>query len=156
MILTVLQIGVSSTRIFSEITENDMNFDNSPPNKPIIRVPDKIISGKWFKIEAEITDPDGDDIYIRFNASIIPDLPVFWLGPLPSGLVYKSWVRYRGPAGVYTIGVQAKDIYDAESEWTYVQFNITKSRIANIQFYNFLQGQLYLYPILKLIIQRIA
>lgn len=133
-----------------------MNLDNSPPNKPIIRVPDTITSGKWFKVEAEITDPDGDNIYIRFNASILPDLPVFWFGPLPSGIVYKSWVKYRGPLGVYTIGVQAKDIFDAESEWTYVQFNVTKSRTVNSQFYNFLQSQMTLFPIIRLILHIIS
>jgi hypothetical protein len=121
-------------------------IDNSPPNKPIITVPDAITTGKWFKIEAEITDPDSDDIYIRFDAPIFPGLPAFWFGPIPSGIVYKGWVNYIGPLGTYTIGVQVKDIHDAESEWVYVQCNVTKNKTVNTLFQHFWDNHLQMFP----------
>jgi hypothetical protein len=42
IILTFLQIRTSATKITSGTNGKDMNLDNSPPNKPIIRVPDTI------------------------------------------------------------------------------------------------------------------
>jgi hypothetical protein len=130
----------------------EIKFDNSPPYPPDITIPDKIITGKWFKIQVSVTDPDNDNVYIRFNASILPNLPNYWFGPLPSGASFKAWVKYKGPTGSYQIGVQAKDVYDAESEWTYVQLNIYKNKEMNKQFFNLLQSHLDLYPILKLLL----
>jgi len=127
--------------------------DNSPPNKPIITVPDTITTGKWFKIEAVITDPDGDDIYVRFDAPIFPGLPAFWWGPIPSGIVFKAWVNYRGPLGTYTIGVQAKDIHDAESDWEYVQCNVTKNKTINTLFPQILDNQLQFFQIFRYLLK---
>ena len=154
-IFATLMLLVPMTSVVGVISKN-VTADNQPPNPPSITVPDTITVGKWFKIKAVITDPDGDNVYIRFNASILPDLPAFWWGPIPSGITYIGLVKYRGPLGTYTIGVQAKDVYDAESEWTYVQFNVTKNKTINIPFLNFLQSHPYLFPILQkiLLLQR--
>ena len=129
LFLLFAQVGVYAVSLNLKTYENNENF---PPDKPLIIVPDKIPRGKWFKVEVEITDPDGDDIYLRFDAPIFPGLPSIWIGPLSSPINYESWINYRGPVGQYTIGVQAKDIYEAESDWTYVQFNITKSKAVNL------------------------
>lgn len=143
--LLFAQFGVSAININSKTNEN-INKENLPPDKPIIIVPDKIPRGKWFKVEVDITDPNGDDLYIRFDAPIFPGLPSIWIGPITSPLNYKSWVNYRGPIGEYTIGVQAKDIFEAESEWTYIQFNITKSKTVNKNFQNPYQSFMEKFP----------
>ena len=156
LITTIAPIAVSAPRINSAIGINNIIRNNSPPDPPSITVPDTITVGKWFKIKAIITDPDGGNVYIRFNASILPDLPAFWWGPIPSGITYVGWVKYRGPLGTYTIGVQAKDVHDAESEWTYVQFNVTKIKTINTPFLNFLQQNLNLFSLLRLLIQRLG
>jgi hypothetical protein len=152
-VFATFMLFVPMTSVVGVISKN-ATTDNQPPNPPSITVPDKITVGKWFKIKAVITDPDGDNVYIRFNASILPDLPAFWWGPIPSGITYTGLVKYRDPLGTYTIGVQAKDVHDAESEWTYVQFNVTKNKTINIPFLNFLQSHPYLFPFLRLLLQR--
>ena len=146
LLISLLPTTVISQRIISKNDVKSIFFNNSPPYPPEITVPDKIITGKWFKIKVSITDPDGDNIYIRFNASILPDLPNYWLGPLPSGFIFKAWVKYKGPIGTYNIGVQAKDVYDAESEWTYIQLNVYKNKVINVEFFNFLQNYLSMHP----------
>jgi hypothetical protein len=118
---------------------------NNPPNPPIIKIPSTITVGKRFKVEATVVDPDGDDVYIRFNSSFLSVLPNFWLGPLPSGFTYIAFVKYQGPTGNFTLGVQAKDVYDDESEWTYVQFNVTKVRTYNNPIFSLLINSHYLF-----------
>jgi len=144
LVTSLLSITVTSQNNILKSDAKSIIFNNSPPFPPNITVPDKIITGKWFKIKVSITDPDGDDVYIRFNASILPDLPNYWFGPIPSGVVYKAWIKYKGPAGSYKIGVQAKDIYDAESEWINVQLNVYKNKIIKTDFF-------YLFKIYNLI-----
>jgi len=155
LVSTFIHISVSAQSLKLDLNENQNLLDNSPPDKPKINVPDKIIVGRIFKISAEFTDPDGDSIYFRFNASFLPTLPKYWLGPIPSGFVYTSWAIYRGPTGVYEIGVQSKDINEAVSEWTYVQFNITKSRPAEMQTNIILNRYFDIFSILKMFLIRL-
>jgi hypothetical protein len=159
MLITILLIStiinVSATSQLNQgFEENNHIFNNSPPDKPIIKVPDKIIVGRIFKVEAEFTDPDDDSIYIRFDAPLLPPLPNFWLGPFPSGIVYEVWVTYRGPTGSYEIGVQSKDIHEAESEWTYVSFNVTKSKDVQPDIHGFFQKFIDLFPLFRLFLNR--
>jgi hypothetical protein len=153
LLLIISIIPITAAFKINSPHETINTIDNSPPNKPIIIIPDTITAGKWFKIEAFITDPDGDDIYVRFDAPIFPGLPAFWWGPIPSGIIYKSFVKYIGPLGTYTIGVQAKDIHDAESEWTYVQFNVTKNKSINSSFLQFCYNHLELFPIFRFLVR---
>ena len=150
LVSTFIHISVSAQSLKLDSNENQYLLDNSPPDKPKINVPDRIIVGRIFTISAEFTDPDGDSIYFRFNASPLPSLPDYWFGPIPSGFVFNSWMIYTGPTGLYEIGVQAKDINEAESEWTYVQFNVTKSRPAEMQTNIILNRYYELFSILKM------
>ena len=134
LITTITTNAVPAPRIHKANGINYIIGNNSPPNKPVLTVPDKIIVGKPFKIEVVFTDPDGDDMYIRFNASFLPILPDIWWGTIQSGTTHEAEVTYWGPLGTYTMGVQAKDVHDAESEWTYVQLNVTKSKTINTSF----------------------
>jgi len=154
ILLSIILIMTLSNIATAEVNLNIKN-DNSPPNPPSIIVPNTITVRKWFLVEATVVDPNGDDIYIRFNASILPVLPNFWLGPLPSGFIYKSLVKYNGPIGTYTLGVQAKDIYDAESEWTNIQFNVTKVRTCDYSFLRLLDNCINIFPMLQKILQRL-
>ena len=95
-------------------------------------------------------------MYIRFNASFLPVLPNIWWGNITSGTTYEVGVTYWGPVGTYTIGVQAKDAYDSESEWAYVQLNITKSKTIIPSFLQFLKNHPNLFPILQKLIYYIT
>jgi hypothetical protein len=152
LISTITHIGVTAELLKQEFEEKENIIDNSPPDNPKIKVPDKIKVGRVFKISAEFTDPDGDNIFFRFNASFLPTLPDYWFGPIPSNFVYQAWVTYRGPTGVYEIGVQAKDINEAESEWTYVQFNVSKSRNADLQTNGILNRYFDIFSLFKILL----
>jgi hypothetical protein len=150
LVSTFIHVVASAQRLKLELDEHQNLLDNSPPDKPIIKVPNNIRVGRVFKISAEFSDPDGDKIYFRFNASFLPTLPNYWFGPIPSDFVYQAWVTYRGPTGAYEIGVQAKDINEAESEWTYVQFNVTKGRSVEPQTNSILNRYLEILSIIKM------
>ena len=133
-------------------SENDTTSDttwaliNSPPDAPTLTVPEKVKRGKLFKVEVVATDSDGDDVYYRdeFNGCTSQ-----WYGPYPSGQMYSYMMSISGAPGTYTLGVQAKDTFDAESEWVYAQINVTKSKELNNPFFNFLQTHQNLFSILR-------
>jgi hypothetical protein len=104
-------------------------------------------------VKAVTTDPESDDVYYRdkFNGCTGP-----WFGPYPSGQVYKYMITITSSPGMYTLGIQSKDVYGAESEWSYVQINVTKNKSINTPFQllqNFLQSHPNLFPILRQIIK---
>jgi hypothetical protein len=144
LIITTTFIAVSAQKI-------NVITDNSPPNKPIVTVPEKVTRGKLFTVEAVSTDPDGDDVYYRDE---FMGCAGRWIGPYPSGQKYSYKIFLTVFPGTYTLGVQAKDINEAESEWTYVQINVTKNKAINTPFLNFLQQYPNLFRILQTLLQR--
>lgn len=133
-------------------SENDTASDttwaliNGPPNPPTITVPEKVQRGKLFKVELITNDPEGDYISYRdeFNGCTSQ-----WYGPFLSGQKYSYMMSISGAPGTYTLGAQAKDIHDAESDWAYAQINVTKSKEILTPFLNFLQNHPNLFPILR-------
>jgi len=145
LVITINLIAVSAQKM-------NVITDNSPPSNPIVTIPEKVIRGKLFTVEAVSTDPDGDDVYYRDE---FMGCAGRWIGPYPSGQKYSYKIFLTVFPGTYTLGVQAKDINEAESEWTYVQINVTKNKAINTPFLNFLQQYPNLFPILRLLFQRI-
>ena len=124
---------------------------NEPPTAPIITVPEKVKIGELFPVEAVSTDFDGDELYYRdeFNGCTGP-----WFGPYPSGQVYKYTIMITGSPGTYTLGLQSKDVHDAESEWVYAQINATRNKAINNPILQFLQSHPNLFPILQKLLLR--
>jgi len=89
---------------------------NNPPNKPIKPIgPSKGQEGQELDYNTLAIDPDGDDLYYWFEWGDGENSG--WLGPYPSvELVNKSHVWME--SGEYEIKVKAKDIFDAESNWS--------------------------------------
>ena len=140
LVMTIPFVTVSAQKI-------NIITDNSPPNIPIVTVPENVKIGELLEIKVVAIDPDGNDVYYRikdFKGRIF-----VWYGPHPSGVEqFYGGLRIFFP-GSYTIGAQARDIYNAESEWTYVQFNVTmpRNRAVNNPFLDFLQQHPILFPI---------
>ncbi len=97
---------------------------NEPPNRPNINGPS---SGKP-RIQYEYTfncvDPNGDDVYyyIDWGDNSVEE----WIGANASGeevIVAHTWDE----KGDYIIKVKAKDVYDAESEWTTLEVSMPKT-----------------------------
>jgi hypothetical protein len=98
---------------------------NSPPYAPDISVPEKVKRGKLFNVTVVTTDPDSDDVYYRHKSI---NCTSSWFGPFPSGENYTFKLSIIGSPGIYPIGVQAKDINEAESEWSYADINLPRTR----------------------------
>ena len=128
---------------------------NNPPGAPTITAPEEVKRGRFFNAKVVTTDPDDDDVYYKFE---VDGHNAGWNGPFASGKVYKHWINFGVPPGTYILGVQAKDIHDAEGEWSYVEIYVkSKNRAINIPFLNFLQNHPHLFPILhRLLLQRLG
>ena len=148
-ILKITSVLLIAIAMFLSTVAIANTIDNEPPNAPIITAPEKVQRGKLFTVEAVTTDPEGDDVYYRdeFNGCTGP-----WFGPYPSGQAYKYMITIRGSPGSYTLGIQSKDAHEAESEWSYVQINVTKNKAINTPFQwlqKFLQSHPNMFPIIK-------
>ena len=99
---------------------------NQQPNAPDILGPTNGDIGVEYPYNFMATDPDGDDIYywILWGDGCPA---VEWIGPYASGeqvILNHSFLR----AGDITISAQAKDIYEAESDWGTLDINIPRTK----------------------------
>ena len=127
--------------------------NNNPPNKPF-----KLIgptSGKintQYQYTTNTTDPDGDDVYYMFdwgNGSSGQ-----WLGPYTAGDTMNAFHAWTAK-GTYSIKVKAKDIHNAESEWSDpLPITMPKNK-ANNPFTIFLERLIERFSILEQILQPI-
>jgi len=91
------------------------DFFNDGPTDPTPATLEEIGSTNIeYDFVTTASDPEADDIYFRydFQDGTITD----WMGPYTSGdtsMISHTWIY----PGDYTVLIQAKDIYDNESEW---------------------------------------
>ena len=165
LIVTAVPFTVLAQNIDTENETNNTIGLNSPPNSPIVTCPEKVRRGRWFEQHIIVIDPDGDDIYIEdiwtwnftgqadgfITPCNVPENLDNWFGPYSSGkeIVIKS--KIWSPTGHIIISWHAKDIHDAESDWTYVETTVTKSKSITSPLINFLQQ----HPILFQLLQRL-
>ena len=109
---------------YNEITDF---LENSPPGNPILIAPDSSAKNSRFIVKAISNDPDGDKIYYRFKIGE-NSAPCSWSVPFESGYKFKLNVRIIGYSGDLSIGFQAKDTNDAESDWSYHTTTYSKEK----------------------------
>lgn len=107
-------------------------IENNPPDKPKCSGKTKVDSGKKYTYKASTTDPDGDQVFYKWdwgdgNFSE-------WLGPYDSGEQCIT-DNYWDEAGKYVIKVRAKDEHGAESEWANSKIKNTQLNNFNFKFY---------------------
>ncbi len=126
---TALKVGYSSEWVLLAIDENT-TYDfilmaNHPPDKPTIfgEVEGKI--GKEYKYIFNASDPDGDDIWYHICWG---DKEIIYIyGPYKSGqpiILSYIWTR-EGPSAIQC---KARDVYDAETDWTYLEVTMSKNK----------------------------
>jgi hypothetical protein len=129
---------------------------NLPPDAPTVKAPTEVQRGKFFDVKVVTTDPEGDDVYYKFD---INGHTFGWRGEFPSGVEHiEKNLKLVVPAGSYILGVQAKDIHEAKSEWTYVEIIVKTKSIGieaiNAQFFiNFLENHPNMFPLLRLLLR---
>jgi len=126
---------------------------DEPPNTPGISGPTNGKAGEEYDYTFVTTDPDGDNVsyWIEWG----DNNNTGWIGPYNSGeevTLGHTWSNQ----GTYNITAKAKDIYDAESEWSELEVSMPRGRAINTPFLNFLQNHPYLFPILRLLLQRLG
>jgi outer membrane protein assembly factor BamB len=89
--------------------------DNQPPNAPMITGTTIGKAGMTYKYSTNTTDPNEDQVFYNFSwgDGDVSD----WLGPYNSSEIITAshmWIE----EGNYEIRVKAKDIHDAESNWS--------------------------------------
>ena len=111
----------------------DMGFTtywrDYPPNDPEIDGPIKAKPGESIDYTFHTIDPEGHDVryYIEWGDGNTSK----WFGQHESG-EYAVKSHKWASEGNYTIRAKAKDIYDAESDWTTLEVSMPKSKIILI------------------------
>ena len=128
-----------------DISENESDwsepFDviiSNPPIKPTINGPISGKIGDVYTYFATTTDPDGDQIYYMFDWG--DDFNTSWRGPFNSGETGEAKHSWN-EQGSYSISVKAKDVYGAESDWSYpLEVTIPRDKaIKNVLFLRLLE-----------------
>jgi len=136
---------------FEEEPECDMCFMtygiNQPPNTPIITGETNGEAGTEYDYAISTIDWEGYDVwyYVDWGDGNTEE----WIGPYASGsevTLSHTWEKMRK----YTIKVKAKDIYDFESDWAYLE--VTMPMNQNMWF----QGWLERLPLLKQLLDAIG
>ena len=103
-------------------------MENYPPNKPSITGITHGKLGKTYEYRISTTDPDGNDVYyyIKWDDGYNTE----WFGPYSSGVeITKSHTWYY--RDTYTVRAKAKDVFDAESPWGYLEVTMPKNKSIN-------------------------
>ena len=124
MVTAYCNIQGSITR---ELTVTD-DSENKPPKKPTINGETNGKTGVEYEYSFTSIDPEGDDVYYCIQWG--DDLSEICIGPFQSGTEQKAkhtWTE----KGTYTIKVKARDINEAESDWSTLTVSMPKNNFYN-------------------------
>jgi hypothetical protein len=111
----------------------EIAITNPPPETPTKPSgPTTGQTGKEYTFTTSSTDPDEEDIYIKFDWG--DETYSDWLGPYPSGTTV-SGKNIWTTAGTYEVKAKAKDIVGGESEWS-EPHTITIEELPDLQIRN--------------------
>ncbi|MCK4365895.1 MAG: Zn-dependent exopeptidase M28, partial [Thermoplasmatales archaeon] len=110
--------------------------------------------GVFYTYNITSTDSDGNDVsyYIKWGDGSVTDWTAFQASGPPGYSESYTWDEQ----GTYTIEAKAKDIYGAESDWGTLSVTMPRNRAITSPFLNFLQNHPNLFPILRLLMQRLG
>jgi len=120
---------------------------NTEPEDPELDGPTEGAAGEKYTYEICSTDPDNDDVwyYIEWGDGQIEE----WIGPYGSGdevVMSHTW----DDEGTYTIQAKAKDIFDAESDWGYLEVTMpVNQQNSHPSFHWFFERFPNAFPILR-------
>jgi len=146
----ILIVTDSGGNTANDVTWAGIEEDINPPNTPTINGPVRPKEGVEYEYTFETTDPNGNDVYYFVEWGEYSNVGE-WIGPYSSGeqiILTHTWKK-----GIYTIKAKAKDVYDQESEWGYLEVtapvNQPSSRSSNQLLQRILQQFSNAFPILR-------
>jgi len=99
-------------------------------------------------------DPDDDQIFYLFDLG--DETISGWIRPYDSGEECSTSYIWNN-RGSYSIKVKAKDENGGHSPWPDpLSFSMPRNRAINGPFFNFFENHLELFPILRLLFQRLG
>jgi len=119
----LLFVGVSVVPSTGTCVDTDIDYNN-PPTAPIFLGQTHGVAGEEYPYTINSTDPDGDDVWYYIDWGE-PDHDYEWIGPYDSGeevVVSYTWEK----RGTYYVSSQARDVYNATSDFTIVEVIIRK------------------------------
>jgi len=146
LLIATLFAFSATAKTCKRIPKTHIKNTNSPPEIPIVEIPENVKRGHFIFIKTISLDPENDDVYYKYD---IDGHDYGWIGPFKSGKEHIEKIVMLVPPGTYTLSVKAKDIYGAESDWSYSIFNVLKSKSAISPFMSFLKTHPNIFPILK-------
>ena len=87
--------------------------------------------------------------------SYIKKYYIEWIGPYLSNekvILAHTWEQKE----TYILKAKAIDIHDAESDWTTLTVTLPRNKAINTPFQSFLQKHPNLFPIIRLLLQRLG
>jgi hypothetical protein len=119
---------------------------NNPPGAPTITGLAKVKTNVKNDYVLNAIDPDEDNVsyYVDWGDGTNSS----WTSPSASGVnvtVSHTWTT----KGTYTISAKARDIYNAESDWTILEVTVPRIISINYLFQQFLQNHPHVFPILR-------
>jgi len=158
---TSIHTGTNTLEIWNDITTCPMCLDNlelcsgsineievSVPESPTITGLTSGKAGEEYEYTFFTTDPTKDNVYYYIDWG--DDQMEKWIGPYESGeevTVTHTWDE----KGEYTIRAKAKDFFDMESLWGYLEISMPKNKLyISTPFLQFLEQ----YPILYQLLER--
>jgi len=99
--------------------------ENQAPDAPTITGPTCGKAGTGYKYTFISNDPEGDAVFYFVDWG--DEINTSWLGPFISGdphTISHTWTK----KGKYTISAKAKDICDAESDWSDFEVTIPRNK----------------------------
>jgi len=150
--------GAWSTEVSQTLTINPAS--NNPPNKPI--TPNGMINGKVgnsYPYLTNATDPDGDKLKYGWDKDSDGTVDIwddnggsYYI----SGLTINTSISWSS-RGTYSLKVIAEDEHGARSPWSDpLSVSMPKSRVINGPFFNFFENNPEMFPILRLLFQRLG
>ena len=125
---------------------------NQPPNKPDINGPTSGKPGTSYNYTFISIDPGEDIVQFFIDWG---DGDTEWTEFVASGTpVTRSHIWNE--KSTYEIKAKAKDTDDYESEWGTLTVSMPRNRIFNRPIFSFLEQHLNLFPILRLLLQRLG
>jgi len=147
-----LTVTDNSSNTSDDTTWAWIQESNDPPNKPSIDGETSGKAGQSYDYNFLTTDVDGNNIwyYIEWG----DDTNTGWLGPYSSGeQITKS--HTWNDKDTYTIRCKAKDVYDEESDWAYLEVTMPKNQqVSNMWFLEWMSRFPILNQIVNLLMER--
>jgi hypothetical protein len=123
-----------------------VRIGDQPPAPPTITGPAKVKTNVKYDYTLNAVDPEGDNVYYYVDWGDTTNSG--WVGSSASGvdvIVNHTWAK----KGTYTVKAKAKDIYNAESDWTILEVKVPRVISINNLFLQFLQNHPHMFQILR-------